>query len=171
VQHQLSVGRLFVRQVRWSWILHLQNVRHSDASWLKITSATYAGTAGSVSFTSDANPTYGNENWRDQGWRSSLSRHARSLDVHLYASELGAAFPWSGGDGNIPIAFAPAGCGAPAVLVNSPPGMLTLTGVTSGSGVYTQQYNVGIYDSFINYVRTAQIVMKGQVYTVKQSSR
>jgi hypothetical protein len=76
--------------------------------------------------------------------------------------------PWSGGDGNIPIAFAPAGCGAPAVLVNSPPGMLTLTGVTSGSGVYTQQYNVGIYDSFINYVRTAQIVMKGQVYTVKQ---
>jgi hypothetical protein len=56
------------------------------------------------------------------------------------------------------------------VLVNGPPGMLTLTPSTLGAGSYAQNYTVGIYQSFINYVRTTQVVINGQIFTVKQTS-
>ena len=37
-------------------------------------------------------------------------------------------------------------------------------------GNQTQNYTVGVYLSFINYVRTTQMVINGQIYTVKQTS-
>ena len=67
--------------------------------------------------------------------------------------------------------FAPVACGPPAVSFNSPPGMITPGSLTLGGGLFTQFYSVGIYNSFINYIRAAQISVQGQiVYSVKQTS-
>ena len=52
----------------------------------------------------------------------------------------------------------------------APAGMVTLGPVINGAGTYTQNYNVGIYQSFINYVRTTQMLINGQIFTVKQTS-
>jgi hypothetical protein len=75
-----------------------------------------------------------------------------------------------GGDDSIPMTFAPSFCGPPPVLINGPPGMITLGTVGAGPGTYTQNYTVGIYQSFINYVRAAEIKVNGQIYKVKQQS-
>jgi hypothetical protein len=45
-----------------------------------------------------------------------------------------------------------------------------LASVPFGAGTYAQNYSVGLYLSFINYVRTAQLIINGQIYTVKQYS-
>jgi hypothetical protein len=48
--------------------------------------------------------------------------------------------------------------------------MVTLGTVNGGSGAYTQNYAVSIYQSFISYVQVAQMLINGQIYTVKQTS-
>lgn len=62
-------------------------------------------------------------------------------------------------------------CGPPAVVVNGPPGMITLGSVLSPApGMFTQNYDVSLYQTFINFVRTAQLLIQGQIFTVKQNS-
>jgi hypothetical protein len=85
-------------------------------------------------------------------------------------TSFGATFYRSGGSGAVPGTFAPSFCGPPPVLVNAPPGMLTLGSASSGSGAFTQNFTVNFYASFINYIRTAQLLINGQIFTVKQNS-
>jgi len=143
----------------------------SNTSWLTITSSSYAGNAGTVNYSADAN-TFG-------AGRSGLIRvgdHNFTLDegaspCSYTPTSSGASFDHAGGPGSIPMTFAPVACGPPAVSFNSPPGMITPGSLTLGGGLFTQFYSVGIYNSFINYIRAAQISVQGQiVYSVKQTS-
>ncbi len=142
----------------------------SFTSWVKVTSASYGGMLGSVNFTVDAN-TYaaGRSGIIKVGDQDFTVNQAASTCAYTLQS-LGATFWRLGGEGAASTAFAPPACGPPAVLVLGPPGMITLGSITPGSGTYTQNYSVGIYQSFINYTRTAQLLISGQIYTVKQNS-
>jgi hypothetical protein len=139
----------------------------SYSSWLTVTSQSPPGT---ISFTVAPN-TYaaarsGSIMVGDQTY---VVNQASSTCAYTLTS-FAATFGRSGGDGGVPMTFTPLACGAPPVLVNGPAGMVTLTPSVIGAGTYTQNYTVGIYLSFINYVRTTQMLIKGQIFTVKQTS-
>jgi hypothetical protein len=141
----------------------------SYTSWLTVTGATYGGTSGSVNFTVAPNTfTAARSGVIKVGDQSFTVNQAASTCAYVLTS-LGATFGRLGGDGAASVTFSPPACG-PAVLVLGPPGMITLGPLSAGGGMYTQNYSVSIYQSFINYVRTAQILLSGQTYTVKQTS-
>ena len=73
---------------------------------------------------------------------------------------------------NFGVSAVPAACAAPGLLVNGPPGMVTLNATTgAGAGFFNVNYGLSIFQSLVNYVRTAQIVVGGgQIHTVKQRS-
>jgi hypothetical protein len=103
------------------------------------------------------------------GDRDYIVSQAASTCAYTLTS-FGATFYRPGGSGSAPGTFTPSSCGPPPVLVNAPPGMITLGSVDFGTGAYAQHYTVGGYTPFINYVRTAQLLVSGQLYTVKQNS-
>jgi hypothetical protein len=142
----------------------------SYTSWIHVTSANYAGTSGAVNFSIDAN-TYGviRSGIIKVGDRNFTVNQAASSCAYTL-SNFAAMFSRTGGDGAIPVSFSPTFCGPPPVLVNGPPGMVGLTSVTPASGTYTQNYSVSLYQSVINFVRTAQVIVSGQIFTVKQTS-
>lgn len=144
----------------------------SFSSWVTVTSTTKVGANGTVNFSVAANT-----------FSAARSAVIRVGDVEFTVSQapsscaytltsFGATFPRLGGDGTVPMTFAPAACGPPPVGVasGSPADMISLGPVTSGPGTYTQDYSVSVYQTFINYVRTAQLLVQGQVYMVKQNS-
>jgi hypothetical protein len=139
----------------------------SYSSWLTVTGQSPPGT---ISFTVAPN-TYaaGRSGSIMVGDQTYVVNQAPSTCAYTLTS-FAASFSRLGGDGTVPMTFTPAACGAPPVLVNGPPGMVTLTPGTVGPGSYTQNYTVAIYQSFINYVRIAQMVINGQIFTVKQTS-
>ncbi len=142
----------------------------SYASWIHIDTATYAGSDGSVAIGVDASTYAAVRNGVVKvGDRDYIVTQAASTCSYTLTS-FGATFYRLGGSGSAPVAFAPPSCGPPPVLVNAPPGMVTLGSVDTGAGTYTQNYTVGGYTPFINYVRTGQLLFSGQLYTVKQSS-
>ena len=139
----------------------------SYSSWLTVTSQSPPGTIGfAVASNTYAAGRSGSIMVGDQTY---VVNQAPSTCAYTLTS-FAANFSRLGGDGGVPMTFTPVQCGAPPVLVNGPPGMVTLTPSTLGAGSYTQNYTVGIYQSFINYVRTTQVVINGQIFTVKQTS-
>jgi hypothetical protein len=142
----------------------------SYTSWIHVDSTTYAGTNGSVTITVDQN-TYAavRSGVVKVGDQNFTVNQAASTCAYTLLS-FGATFFRLGGSGTVPASFTPSYCGPPPVLVNAPLGMITLGSVDSGTGTYTQNYTVGIYQSFLYYVRTAQLLVNGQIYTVKQNS-
>jgi hypothetical protein len=142
----------------------------SNASWITVTDVS---TPGTVKFTAATN-TYaaarsgtvavGNGSYEVDEAASSCAYTLTS-----FAPPPGL-FAQAGGPGTVPMTYAPSQCGPPPVVLADPTGMVTLGAVTPGVGTYTQNYAIAIYLSFINYVRTAQIVINGQIYTVKQTS-
>jgi hypothetical protein len=142
----------------------------SYASWIHVNTATYGGTDGSVAISVDANTYAAVRNGVVKvGDRDYTVSQAASTCAYTLTS-FGATFYQPGGNGFVPVTFTPPICGPPPVLVNAPLGMITLGSVGSGTGTYTQDYAVSLYQSFINYVRTAQLIVSGQIYTVKQNS-
>ena len=142
----------------------------SYTSWIHVDSATYGGTDGSVGISVDAN-TYGavRSGVVKIGDRAFTVSQAASTCAYSLGS-FGATFYRPGGNGSAPGTFAPPGCGPPPVLVNAPLGMITMGSMGTGTGTFAQSYAVNPYPSFINYVRMAQLVISGQIYTVKQNS-
>lgn len=143
----------------------------SYSSWI----AVGGGAGGTVQFAVAAN-TYaaarsGTIKVGDQSF--TVTQAASSCGYTL--TSFGATFGQAGGSGTVPMNFSPGACGPPAVVVNGPAGMVTLGAVTGGAGSatpnnYTENYSVSTYLSFINYVQTTQLVVNGQIYTVKQTS-
>jgi len=139
----------------------------SFTSWITLGSLIPAGTVNfSVDVNTFAAPRSGSIMVGDQTFTVNQAASSCAYTLTSFAS----MFSRNGGDGTVPMTFTPAQCGAPPVIVNGPASMITLGPVTSGPGTYTQNFNVGIYLSFINYVRTAQLLINGQIYTVKQTS-
>ena len=145
----------------------------SNTSFLTITGNTYAGTNGSVSFSVALNP-YGAS-------RSGVIKVAntdftvtQNPSTCVYTlSSFGETFGRLGtANASFSVAAVPNACAAPGLLVNGPPGMVTLNATTgAGAGLFNANYGLSIFQSLVNYVRTAQIVVGGgQVYTVKQRS-
>jgi hypothetical protein len=139
----------------------------SYSSWLAITSQAPTGT---ISFTVAPN-TYAAARTGAimVGDRTYSVTQAPSTCAYTLTS-FAQTFGRLGGDGGVGMTFLPLQCGPPPVLVNGPAGMVSLTSGSSGIGTYTQNYTLSIYQSFINYVRTAQMVVNGQIFTVKQTS-
>jgi hypothetical protein len=148
------------------------HVVESYTTWLTVTGASYAGTNGTVNFLVAPNtfsaPRSGVIKVGDVSF--TVTQAASTCAYVLTSFAPAGPFGRLGGDGTVPMTFAPAYCLAPGVLVNGPPGMITLGPITSGPGTYTQNYTVGIYQSFINYTRSAEILVQGQIYKVKQNS-
>jgi hypothetical protein len=146
-----------------------QNVQ-SFTSWLTVTSTSYGGTLGTVNFSVAAN---GFAATRSGVIKVGNSEFTVTQDPSTCAYSLTTfSRTWGrlGGTDEIPVSFTPAGCGPPPVLINAPFGMITPGPVTSSPGVHTQSYDVGIYQSFINYIRSGQLWIGGQIFTVKQKS-
>ena len=138
-----------------------------------ITNATYSGTSGSVTFSVASNP-YG-------ATRSGIINVAntgfvvtQTPSTCIYTlSSFGESYGRLGtNNASFGVSASPGACAAPGLLVNGPPGMVTLHATTSsGTGLFQVNFGLSIYQSLINYIRTAQIVVgSGQLYTVKQRS-
>ena len=143
----------------------------SYSSWLTIASHDYTGNRGTIHLLAAPN-SFGAVRSGDihvgdlvHTINQSASTCAYTLTsfANLNVGRLGA-------DGSVPMTYIPAACGSPAVIVNAPPGMISLGPVTNGPGTYTQNYTVSPYGSFLNYTRVAQLKIQGQIYTVKQRS-
>jgi hypothetical protein len=142
----------------------------SYTSWITVTSNTYSGTSGTVNFSVDVNSyTAARSGTIKVGDQSFTVNQAPSSCAYTLTS-FGSTFGRLGGDGTVPMTYTPAGCGLPPVLYNAPAGMITPGPISSGPGTYTQNYSVSIYQSFINYTRAGQILIRGQIYNVKQNS-
>lgn len=143
----------------------------SFSSWVVITPSTFANGSGTVNFTLDAN-------------NFAAVRTAQIKVGTAVFTVTQAASPCSylitpgflqynkpGGDGVVSITAAPVQCAAPPISVNAPSGMLTLTGITNpGAGAFTQNLTVNVYESLINYIRSAQVTIGGQILNIKQRS-
>ena len=140
----------------------------SNSSWLTVTDLS---TPGTVKFAAAAN-TYAAARSAtiSVGSQSFQVDEAASSCAYTLTSFASPLFSNVGGAGTVPMTFAPAACGPPPVIVNGPLGMVTLGNVIGGTGTYTQNFSVSTYLSFINYIRTTQLVINGQIFTVKQSS-
>lgn len=143
----------------------------SNTSWLTITDLS---TPGTVTFTVATN-TYaaqrsGTIMVGGQGFTVTQAPSTCGYTLTSFA----ATFGYAGGTGTAPMTYSPAQCGPPPVIVNGPPGMVTLgpvtTGTLNGVPAFFENYGVSIYTSFINYTRTTQLSIDGQIYTVKQNS-
>lgn len=142
----------------------------SYTSWIQVTGTTYSGNAGTVSFLVSPN-TYSaaRSGVIKVGDQSFTVNQAASTCAYNLLS-FGASFGPAGGPGTLPIEPVPAQCGPPAVQVNAPVNMLTLGTLLPQPPNYIQNYLVTIYQSFINYVRSGQLTVNGQIYNVKQTS-
>ena len=138
----------------------------SYASWITITDTSTQGLVEySVSANTYAAPRSGTIWVNDQAFIVTQDASSCAYDLSSFLGSFGQ----NGGNGQIPMNFG-GQCGPPPILVNAPPGMITLGPLNSTTTTYTQNYNVSLYLSFINYVRTGQLSVNGQIYTVKQNS-
>lgn len=141
----------------------------SYSSWLTITSQSPPGT---ISFSVAANTYAAARSGTIMVGNQTYTVNQAPSTCAYTLSSFAASFGYLGGStGRVPVTFTPLACGAPPVLLNDPAGMLTLTASSPPVvGTYTQNYAVSIYQSFIAYVRTAQMAISGQIFTVKQTS-
>src|SRR5262249_35066614 len=102
----------------------------SNTSWLNVTGTNYSGNSGTVNFTVDANTFAAARSGAiTLGTQSFTVNQAPSTCAYTLTSYAPATpFSRNGGGGTIPVNFTPAQCGAPAVVVNAPAGMISLTG-------------------------------------------
>jgi hypothetical protein len=142
----------------------------SYTSMITVTSATYSGTTGTVNFTVDANGYAATRSGIIKVNDASFTVTQDASPCAYMLTATSATFGRLGGNGSVPMTFAPSSCGPPAVLPNDPASMVTLGPVLKDLNTYNQNYSVGIYQSFINYIRTAQLLINGQIFTVKQTS-
>jgi len=143
----------------------------SYTNWIKVTSATYDQTQGAVQFDVATNglssPRSGTIKVGDEVFTVTQAASTCTYTLTRYSQ----TFDRIGGTDEIPIGFSPAGCAAPAIDVRAPLGMISLTSPpVSSPGVYTEPYTVNIYQTLVNYIRQAQLLIGGQIFTIKQTS-
>lgn len=144
----------------------------SYATWIAISSVNYTSNGGMVNFTLQPN----------NGAARSASIVAGGLTFPVtqaanpctYSLPIGAAptFNYQGGASSFAADASATSCLAPPLTVNDPSGVMINLGILNNPtpGVFQQAYTISPYVSFINYVRTGQIIVADQPYLVKQSS-
>jgi large repetitive protein len=142
----------------------------SYASWITVTGNTYSASAGTVNFSIAPNTFAATRSGEIRVGDVSFTVTQAPSSCAYTLSTFGYEFGRLGGDGTIPGTFLPLACGPPPILVVGPPLMVIPGPTTMGPGTFTVNYSVGLYQSFINYIRTAQILVNGQIFTVKQTS-
>lgn len=143
----------------------------SFSSYLTIVSNTVNGSDGMLQLSFAPNPVAAprSANFRIGDATFVVNQAASNCSYNL--TTLGAFFPRTGGNGSLDMTATPAQCGPPPISVNGPPGMITLNTLSGGAGSFNQSYSVSLFNSFLNYVRTAQIIVNnGAIHTVKQQS-
>jgi hypothetical protein len=143
----------------------------SYAGWIKVTSATYDQTNGAVQFDVAANGLSSSRSGAIKVGDEVFTITQAASTCTYTLTKYSQTFDRLGGTGEVPIEFAPAGCGAPVIDVRAPAGMITLNGPpVSSPGLYTEPFTVNIYQALINYIRQAQLLIGGQIFTIKQTS-
>ncbi len=142
----------------------------SYSSMVTVTSTSYSGTAGTVNFSVEPNGFAAARSGVIRVGEESFTVNQDPSTCQYTLTAFSASFDRLGGPGSIPMTFAPAACGPAGALVKGPASMITLGDVLKDGGTYNQTFSTGIYQSFINYIRTAQIIINGQIFTVKQTS-
>lgn len=145
----------------------------SNTSWLTVNSTSYAGTAGSVNFSTATNNLASVRSGTISINGSPFTVNQAASTCSYVLTSFGFMTNRTRGDGSIPINYSPLGCLAPTVVVTGPTGMITLGPVNNSVGPpasYTQLFSVNFFQSFLSFVRTAQLSVNGQNFIVKQSS-
>lgn len=143
----------------------------SFSSWLVVTPSTYSNGSGTVNFTVDQNNFAAVRTGQIKVGSAifNVTQAASPCSYSITPNFLQYNKP--GGDGTVSISASPAQCFAPPVSINAPFGMLSLTGLTNPSaGAFSQNFTVNVYESLINYIRSAQVVIGGQILNIKQRS-
>ncbi len=157
----------------FSYTTTVSNCEHtvlSYSSMLNVTSATYSGTAGTVNFSVDPNGFAAARSGVIRVGEESFTVNQDPSPCQYTLTLFSATFDRLGGPGSIPMTFAPAACGPAGAVIKGPASMITLGDVLKDGSTYNQLFTSAIYQSFINYTRTAQIIINGQIFTVKQTS-
>jgi hypothetical protein len=145
----------------------------SYSSWVTVTSHTYVGTTGTVGFSAATNTTGTQRTAKimvgDQTFTVTQDPSPCTYALTSYAATFDRFGTTIGPLGTVPFTANTLGC-IPTVWAVPPTGIVTLGGLDQVGLSYTQNYSVLAWQSFINYVRTAQILVNGQIFTVKQTS-
>ena len=101
-----------------------------------------------------------------------VSQNGSTCSVNLLSSS--ASFDLNGGSGSVQFTVSGAGCTPSAGWYSWDASALTVTTnplpTPGSSGTYTLPYTVSPYQAFVRWIRTPQIAIHGQVFTVKQTS-
>jgi hypothetical protein len=126
------------------------------------------GTEGTVSFTAAATPLptprSGVIRLGDQAFTVNQIASACAFSLNAF----GAVFSKAGGDGDVLASASALGC-SPAVGA-SPELTLGALGYDEATRIYTQPYQVPIYESLMTWIRVLRISMSGEIFTIKQTS-
>ncbi len=132
--------------------------------WITVQSA--AG--GTISYTVAQNPSFGSRTGTiklgDQTFTITQTAGVCSWNLNVY----GAAYPNTGGSGNVLTSASQAGCLAPPVGASPEVILDPLEGPSSG--IYTQPYTVPPFNSLVTWIRLLYIDIGGQKFTIKQTS-
>jgi hypothetical protein len=146
----------------------------SYANWLHIVTnpgPTFDGTNFSVSYYVDANAASmsrtGTIQIANELFTVTQAGAACAFSLNAY----GTAFGQAGGPGMISASESALGCPlTPSTDQPSIVTQVTQSPPASGGDVFTENYTIGVFNSLVNAIRTAQIVLGGQIFTVKQTS-
>jgi len=145
-------------------------VVQSYANWITITSSTFGNGLGTVSYSVPQNIT---GNARTGTIMVGDVAYTVTQDPSSCSYTLAAPTSWKfdrfGGAGEVDFTSKSAsGVSCVPIITRSPE--IWLDTLISLPGGFSQPYSVPIYQTFIRWVRTLQIVVNGSVYTVKQTS-
>jgi hypothetical protein len=99
-----------------------------------------------------------------------VNQNGSPCSVNLLSSS--ASFDLNGGSGTVQFTVSGTGCTPSSGWYSWDASALTVqTGsVTNSGGTYSLPYTVSPYQAFVRWIRTPQIAIHGQVFTVKQTS-
>jgi hypothetical protein len=138
----------------------------SYSNWI-VPSVTFAGTAGTLSFTAAPNPVAAARSGTIQLGDRTFTVNQIAGACSFALSSYGAAFGAAGGTGDVFASASSLGC--QPVIGKSPEitiGPLSLL----PTNIYDQPYTVPVYGSFIVWVRMLEINVSGQAFIIKQTS-
>ena len=129
---------------------------------------TGSGGGGSVSFTAAENPNASSRSGSIQAGDRTFTVNQAGSPCTVTLLAPGADFDRNGGSGTVQ--FTTTCAVSPSWYDSTAEITLQKDSVTETGGTYTLPYTVQKYDSFVRWIRTPQIFIHGQVFTVKQTS-
>ncbi len=143
----------------------------SFSSWLVVTPSSFANGVGTVNFTVAANNYAAVRTGLIKVGAEVFTVTQEASPCSYLLSSNYFLFNKPGGDGGVNITANPSQCASPPLSVNAPFGMLSLAGISNtGAGTFQQNFTVNVYESLINFIRSAQLTIGGQILNIKQRS-